>query len=207
MQNRKRLAGFSLVELLVVIGIIAILISILLPTMNKAREQARLVTCLANLRSLGQGMFLFAHDNHDRLPNGNPPLVWYSYAGSNDAMVAFNKTTMKSPGVFFCPSDAQAWGPPKDIVTADQQLQNSARGSYEFFNLWFAPESGPILSKFKGRAPLVWDVDGGATTGIARNHRGGGNVVFADGHAAWKPIKEWQFVSWPYPAAEFYPGP
>ena len=62
--NPKPPKAFTLVELLVVIGIIALLIAILLPALGRARDQANAVACLANLRSLGQIHAAYVADNH-----------------------------------------------------------------------------------------------------------------------------------------------
>jgi prepilin-type N-terminal cleavage/methylation domain-containing protein/prepilin-type processing-associated H-X9-DG protein len=67
MSKRPR-AGFTLVELLVVIGIIALLIAILMPALAAAKSQANRLKCSSNLRTLGQVMFNYAQDNRGLIP-------------------------------------------------------------------------------------------------------------------------------------------
>ncbi len=77
--NRKR--DFTIIELLIVISIIAILVSILLPALNKAREKALAVQCLNNLSQIGKGFLQYANDYDGYFPcqtfNGSDQRIWY----------------------------------------------------------------------------------------------------------------------------------
>jgi prepilin-type N-terminal cleavage/methylation domain-containing protein len=109
----KRKSGFTLVELLVVIGIIALLVGILLPALNRAREQAQRIRCCANLRQLGQAFAIYAAQNKDACPVGYMDqkqfdyfLNWNNTNGTKVVMaglLAYSKLA-KTPGIFYCPS-------------------------------------------------------------------------------------------------------
>ena len=76
--TRHRIA-FTIIELLVVISIIAVLISILLPTMKEARRQVQVMTCASRLHQLGIGMAIYALEENNKYPEQvavNPGYIW-----------------------------------------------------------------------------------------------------------------------------------
>jgi prepilin-type N-terminal cleavage/methylation domain-containing protein/prepilin-type processing-associated H-X9-DG protein len=101
--------GFTLVELLVVIGIISLLIAILIPSISRARYQSRTAQCAANMRQICQGMYTYAVDNKNRFPLNigmpAPAKNWFDPERVGNLLAP---NGVEKGGVFSCPADADA---------------------------------------------------------------------------------------------------
>lgn len=146
-----KLRAFTLVELLVVISIIALLLAILVPILGHARERARRAACMANLRSIGQSIFVYAYDNDDKLIPGDFCVPWDVWGWRSEEPGCEDKTyrevnlghlvtsgVLQTPGdndhVFFCPSSRTPDGgrPSEGFVQAWGSSRSQASITYMF---------------------------------------------------------------------------
>ena len=192
--------AFTLVELLVVIGIIAILIAILLPTLSKSREAARRAACLSNLRQVHTAFFFYAGNYKDQVPlgyrAGNKQFNSMMYSFTTSKIVLFgwlsNDHPMPNPNIFFCPSEtdprslfntaANPWPPGADPA----KHTYSGYGCRPEIELPDDPQPDlilPRLTRFRNKA-IFADL----TAVVARvdtRHKIGVNVLYGDGSAVW----------------------
>ena len=139
--------GFTLVELLVVIGIIALLISMLLPALNRAREHAQEVQCLSNLKQIGMAAVMYANDN-----KGFMMPRYYNY--NNAKVKGFALTSTFGPDV------GRSAVAPQGVALLVPEPKGVARQKYLTGNdVFFCPKDEvrrPYRDPVHGWGPAAW---------------------------------------------------
>ena len=196
----RRSNAFTLVELLVVIGIIALLVSILLPTLNRARESARRTKCLANLRNIGQLVTMYANRANGQLPIG------YNVASSGSGQSYLNNfwlcrfSSGQTPNLRFCGlgllypagliADSAAEGPIFYCPSINDDTDHAFKGSASFPN--------PFIDDFI-------QVNAYAMTADGKGCRSGYSCRSSDPTQTDLPVNE-RGISWAAPGAQpWYP--
>lgn len=186
-RSRRSLRSFTLIELLVVVAIIAILAAMLLPALKTARDKAKQIFCVNNLRQLGLTIFLYADDNGMYTPPFQTSTSGYYYW----AQTLYTLNYVKSLNTFACP----IW-PTYPLVSSSQLsrtygmrvLVKGASTSSLFLptvEAKYAP-----MSKFMILADSVRESDGyqryylynNETGYVHLRHSGLANLLFLDGH-------------------------
>lgn len=183
----RRKKGFTLIELLVVIAIINILAGMLLPSLTRAKEEARRTSCLNNLRNVGQALTMYAGEN-----DGFYPPEDSSPTEPNDLDLLF-PSYLDNPAVFWCPSDIM------------KPTRFEAESSYAYLGkvqttggkIALRRDSDPgfvrVGTEIVETPPLAGDDGCGFGWGSDErpNHTGGGNLLFLDGRVKFTPAARW----------------
>ena len=199
--------GFSLLELLVVVGIIGVLAGLLLPAVQQARESSRRTQCLSNLRQVYFTFEQYAHDHGERVPIGYRKTKQFNsmvYSDTAKKWVLFGKLVVEdyfqTPQILFCPSERNPkfqfntkenpW--PKDLTqlpSANIQSGYAARPEFELPDDFQNPPpsmAGFKLPKLRDFARKAIFADTTASTErLDSRHVDGVHVLYDDGSAHW----------------------
>jgi len=169
--SRRRLAcAFTLIELLVVVAIIALLISILLPSLARARQQARSVQCLGQCRELGHGMTLYHSENgnypaHQWYLPDNVRLRWFNamslYLGGAPATGSLSADLPRRASVQACPATPEWDVGRNNSYGYNYKYLGSARDNLGPGNPYHRYETFPVKElRSPGRTIAFADSDG-----------------------------------------------
>jgi len=157
----RRVAAFTLVELLVVIGIIALLIAILLPSLARARHQAQLTTCMARLHDFAGSMVSYAAENRGYFPRHD--ITMATGRNTHDVSNRFYqilRTQFRRPHqTFFCPTTPDEYASEKFAFTYVTTDLNSPNGFVMIGYAVWVPRSngGLMMPPAPGAGFLVYD--------------------------------------------------
>lgn len=219
---RERQSGFTLIELMVVVGVIGVLIAILLPTLGKAKERAKRSACLSNLRQVHLAFSYYGADHEERVPLGYRSaskqfnsMIYSTTAGGQ--WVLFGLLTkggyQKVPKVWYCPSEENTkfqldtfenpWPAPGAVPTKNIQAGYASRPERQIpDDLGAAPAGWPGLPKLSSFAlkGIFADLTAAADR-VRTRHREGAHVLYGNGAARWVPLGSFAQpeAAWPEP--------
>jgi prepilin-type N-terminal cleavage/methylation domain-containing protein/prepilin-type processing-associated H-X9-DG protein len=193
--------AFTLIELLVVVAIISLLVSILLPSLTKARDLAKQTVCQTQLRSLHMAFMMYAQDYDEWVPHYNhwpgTPDSWIHWDWScfitryldlpdhneqGDPWSVYPATT-----IFLCPTqppNAQSYALNCDVVGGQPGAPGLHKLSDEQ-NPDYAMRLGATTRYWFLNTGLIGGVDGDGQTTLSTVHSGGGNFLFLGGQVNW----------------------